>query len=122
MIKDSTKLSILTNQSYDDGDCTCTHPGDIAYYGSVGVQKVVLIDSSTFLMINVASNDDICAIWLLNTQTPLMSQRGTRSVLVVDLGLRRTRFLRGRSPKNFRCKPTLHIAPAGESSDWLQLP
>ncbi len=63
------------------------------------------------------------AIWLHNAQIPLTSQYGTNPECSCwTSGCGEFDLFEILDPGNFRCKSTLHMAPAGGSSDWFMRP
>ena len=68
-------------------------------------------------------NGDMPGIWLLNAQIPLTSQYGTNSQCSCwTSGCGEFDLFEVLDHGNFRCKSTLHMAPAGGSSDWFRRP
>ena len=68
-------------------------------------------------------NGDMPAIWLHNAQIPLTSQYGTNPECSCwTSGCGEFDLFEILDPGNFRCKSTLHMAPAGGSSDWFMRP
>ena len=68
-------------------------------------------------------NGDMPAIWLLNAQIPLTSQYGTNADCSCwTSGCGEFDLFEVLDPGNMRCKSTLHMAPAGGSSDWFLRP
>ncbi|KAL9077769.1 MAG: hypothetical protein Q9161_000141 [Pseudevernia consocians] len=140
MIEDDTEVIIMTDQSCNDGGCGFTRPGGVAYRklslspfsrlliegrldGFSGAQKVFLLEFSMPLSNSTAFNGDMPAIWLLNAQIPLTSQYGTNAECSCwTSGCGEFDLFEVLDSGNFRCKSTLHMAPAGGSSDWFQRP
>lgn len=68
-------------------------------------------------------NGDMPGIWLLNAQVPLTSQYGTNADCSCwKSGCGEFDIFEVLDPGNHRCKSTLHMAPAGGSSDWFMRP
>ena len=68
-------------------------------------------------------NTDMPAIWLLNAQIPLTSQYGENpDCSCWASGCGEFDLFEILDSGNFRCKSTLHMAPAGGSSDWFMRP
>lgn len=123
MLEDDVELVILSDQACDDGKCGFTRPGGLAYHGFGGDHKIFLFSFTMPMTGETGFNGDMPAIWLMNAQIPLTSQYGTNphcscwtsgcgeldAFEVLDSG-------------NERCKSTLHMAPAGGSSDYFARP
>ncbi|KAF6240147.1 hypothetical protein HO173_001757 [Letharia columbiana] len=123
MIEDDTEVIIMTDQSCDDGGCGFTRPGGVAYHGFSGAQKVFLLEFSMPLTNSTTFNGDMPAIWLLNAHIPLTSQYGTNAECSCwTSGCGEFDLFEVLDSGNFRCKSTLHMAPAGGSSDWFRRP
>ncbi|CAD6576857.1 MAG: target of Sbf [Alectoria sarmentosa] len=123
MIEDDTEVIIMTDQSCDAGSCGYTRPGGVAYHGFSGAQKVFLLEFSMPLTNSTTFNGDMPAIWLLNAQIPLTSQYGTNAECSCwTSGCGEFDLFEVLDSGNLRCKSTLHMAPAGGSSDWFQRP
>lgn len=68
-------------------------------------------------------NGDMPGIWLLNAQIPLTSQYGTNPECSCwTSGCGEFDLFEVLDTGNFRCKSTLHMAPAGGSSDYFRRP
>ena len=68
-------------------------------------------------------NGDMPAIWLENAQIPLTSQYGTNPECSCwTSGCGEFDLFEVLDQGNVRCKSTLHMAPAGGSSDWFMRP
>lgn len=68
-------------------------------------------------------NADMPAIWLMNAQIPLTSQYGENpDCSCWTSGCGEFDLFEILDSNNFRCKSTLHMAPAGGSSDWFMRP
>ena len=68
-------------------------------------------------------NADMPAIWLMNAQIPLTSQYGENpDCSCWTSGCGEFDIFEILDSGNFRCKSTLHMAPAGGSSDWFLRP
>ncbi|KAL9633243.1 MAG: hypothetical protein Q9164_004816 [Protoblastenia rupestris] len=123
MIEDNVEVIMLSNQTCNDGGCGYTHPGGVAYHGFGGSHKVFLFEFSMPLTGKSNFNGDMPAIWLLNAQIPLTSQYGTNADCSCwTSGCGEFDLFEVLDPGNMRCKSTLHMAPAGGSSDWFLRP
>lgn len=123
MIEDDTEVIIMTDQSCDDGGCGYTRPGGVAHHGFSGARKVFLLEFSMPFTNSTTFNGDMPAIWLLNAQIPLTSQYGTNAECSCwTSGCGEFDLFEVLDSGDFRCKSTLHMAPAGGSSDWFQRP
>lgn len=72
---------------------------------------------------NTAFNGDMPAIWLNNAQIPLTSQYGTNpDCSCWTSGCGEFDIFEVLDSGDTKCKSTLHMAPAGGSSDWFQRP
>ena len=68
-------------------------------------------------------NGDMPSIWLLNAQVPLTSQYGTNAECSCwTSGCGEFDLFEVLDSGNTRCKSTLHMAPAGGSSDYFKRP
>ena len=68
-------------------------------------------------------NGDMPAIWFLNAQIPLTSEYGSNSGCSCwKSNCGEFDVFEVLDPGNFRCKSTLHMSPAGGSSDWFKRP
>ena len=68
-------------------------------------------------------NADMPAIWLMNAQIPLTSQYGENpDCSCWTSGCGEFDIFEILDSGSFRCKSTLHMAPAGGSSDWFMRP
>ena len=68
-------------------------------------------------------NGNMPAIWVLNAQIPRTSQYGTNADCSCwTSGCGEFDLFEILDSGNFRCKSTLHMDPAGGSSDWFQRP
>ncbi len=68
-------------------------------------------------------NGDMPAIWLLNAQIPRTSQYGDNpDCSCWTSGCGEFDLFEILDPGNFRCKSTLHMAPAGGCSDYFERP
>lgn len=91
--------------------------------GFGGSQKVFLFEFSMPFSGKTGFNEDMPAIWLLNAQIPLTSQYGTNPACSCwTSGCGEFDLFEILDSGNFRCKSTLHMAPAGGSSDWFLRP
>ena len=131
----------MSDKSCDDGECGYTRPGGVAYRkalrflsippsiancildGFSGSRKVFLLEFSMPMTNRTGFNADMPAIWLLNAQIPLTSQYGENpDCSCWTSGCGEFDLFEVLDSSNFRCKSTLHMAPAGGSSDWFQRP
>ena len=72
---------------------------------------------------NSGFNADMPAIWLMNAQIPLTSQYGTNpDCSCWTSGCGEFDLFEILDTGNFRCKSTLHMAPAGGCSDYFERP
>lgn len=140
MLKDNVELTVLSDKSCDDGGCGYTRPGGVAYRkfldfeaacdvlsgvvdGFGGDHKIFLMEFSMPFTGQKGFNGDMPAIWLHNAQIPLTSQYGTNpDCSCWTSGCGEFDIFEILDPGNFRCKSTLHMAPAGGSSDYFQRP
>ena len=91
--------------------------------GFSGSQKVFLLEFTMPLTGNTAYNGDMPAVWLLNAQIPLTSQYGTNQECSCwTSGCGEFDIFEVLDPGDTKCKSTLHMAPAGGSSDWFERP
>lgn len=68
-------------------------------------------------------NGDMPSIWLLNAQIPLTSQYGTNgNCSCWKSGCGEFDIFEVLDHGSHRCKSTLHMKPAGGSSDWFMRP
>lgn len=91
--------------------------------GFVGDHKIFLMEFSMPFTGQRGFNGDMPAIWLHNAQIPLTSQYGTNpDCSCWTSGCGEFDIFEILDSGNFRCKSTLHMAPAGGSSDYFQRP
>lgn len=123
MLEDDTELVILSDQSCADGDCGYTRPGGLAYHGFGGDHKIFLLSFTMPATGKTGFNADMPAIWLMNAQIPLTSQYGTNPACSCwTSGCGEFDIFEVLDAGNTRCKSTLHMAPAGGSSDYFPRP
>ncbi|KAL9130502.1 MAG: hypothetical protein Q9217_001322 [Psora testacea] len=123
MIEDNAEVIILSAKACGDGGCGYTRPGGVAYHGFGGSHKVFLLEFSMPLTGKSGFNGDMPAIWLHNAQIPLTSQYGTNpDCSCWTSGCGEFDLFEVLDQGDMRCKSTLHMAPAGGSSDWFQRP
>ncbi|KAL2041325.1 hypothetical protein N7G274_005707 [Stereocaulon virgatum] len=123
MIEDDVEVIVLSDKSCDDGGCGYTRPGGVAYHGFPGSYKLFLIEFSMPSTNRTGFNADMPAIWLMNAQIPLTSQYGENpDCSCWTSGCGEFDIFEILDSGNFRCKSTLHMAPAGGSSDWFLRP
>ncbi|KAL9103223.1 MAG: hypothetical protein Q9163_001710 [Psora crenata] len=123
MIDDDVEIIILSNENCEDGGCGYTRPGGVAYHGFGGSHKVFLLEFSMPLTGKSGFNGDMPAIWLHNAQIPLTSQYGTNPECSCwTSGCGEFDLFEVLDNGDMRCKSTLHMAPAGGSSDWFLRP
>lgn len=95
----------------------------LAIDGFGGSHKIFLIEFSMPLTGRSTFNGDMPGMWLLNAQIPLTSQYGTNSDCSCwTSGCGEFDLFEVLDHGNVRCKSTLHMAPAGGSSDWFMRP
>ncbi|KAL8947490.1 MAG: hypothetical protein Q9222_006238 [Ikaeria aurantiellina] len=111
--------------------CGCTHtsPGNHHAYSNLsldgfsGDHKLFMMEFSMPATGKKGFNADMPGIWLLNAQIPLTSQYGTNPECSCwTSGCGEFDLFEILDSGNFRCKSTLHMAPAGGSSDYFQRP
>lgn len=91
--------------------------------GFGGDHKVFLLEFSMPFTGQRGFNGDMPAIWLNNAQIPLTSQYGTNpNCSCWSSGCGEFDLFEILDPGNTRCKSTLHMAPAGGSSDYFPRP
>ena len=91
--------------------------------GFSGSQKLFLFEFSMPMTNKTGFNADMPAIWLMNAQIPLTSQYGENpDCSCWTSGCGEFDIFEILDSGNIRCKSTLHMAPAGSSSDWFQRP
>lgn len=143
LIEDDVEVIVLSNKTCDDGSCGYTRPGGVAYResqniaslckesctltyqvdGFSGDHKLFLMEFSMPATGKKGFNADMPGIWLLNAQIPLTSQYGTNSNCSCwTSGCGEFDLFEVLDTGDFRCKSTLHMAPAGGSSDYFQRP
>ncbi|KAK0516020.1 hypothetical protein JMJ35_002054 [Cladonia borealis] len=123
VIEDDVEVIIMSDNSCDDGSCGYTRPGGVAYHGFSGSLKVFLLEFSMPYTNTTGFNADMPAIWLMNAQIPLTSQYGENpDCSCWTSGCGEFDLFEILDSGNFRCKSTLHMAPAGGSSDWFMRP
>ena len=142
MIEDDVEVIVMSGKSCDDGGCGYTRPGGVAYRntplsfrsdcichadnisdGFPGSFKIFLLEFSMPYTNMTGFNADMPAIWLMNAQIPLTSQYGENpDCSCWTSGCGEFDLFEVLDSGNFRCKSTLHMAPAGGSSDWFMRP
>ncbi|KAL8872001.1 MAG: hypothetical protein Q9174_002296 [Haloplaca sp. 1 TL-2023] len=123
MIEDNVEVIVMSDKSCDDGGCGYTRPGGVAYHGFGGDHKLFLMEFSMPKTGKTGFNADMPAIWMLNAQIPLTSQYGTNpDCSCWTSGCGEFDLFETLDSGNFRCKSTLHMAPAGGSSDYFKRP
>jgi len=91
--------------------------------GFSGSRKLFLLEFSMPLTGKSGFNGDMPAIWLHNAQIPLTSQYGTNpDCSCWTSGCGEFDLFEVLDAGDMRCKSTLHMAPAGGSSDWFLRP
>lgn len=91
--------------------------------GFNGSEKVFLFEFAMPDTGKVGFNANMPALWVLNAQVPRTSQYGTNpDCSCWTSGYGEFDLFEVLDSGNFRCKSTLHMDPAGGSSDWLQRP
>ncbi|KAL8652865.1 MAG: hypothetical protein Q9210_002446 [Variospora velana] len=92
-------------------------------YGFAGDHKLFMVEFSMPATGKTGFNGDMPGIWLLNAQIPLTSQYGTNpSCSCWTSGCGEFDLFEVLDSGNPRCKSTLHMAPAGGSSDYFKRP
>lgn len=141
MIDDNVEFIIMSDRRCDDGGCGYTRPGGVAYRktpripcagkirlkmiadGFSGDRKIFLMEFSMPSTGKTGFNADMPAIWLLNAQIPLTSQYGTNpDCSCWTSGCGEFDLFEILDSGNYRCKSTLHMAPAGGCSDYFERP
>ena len=123
MLNDDAEIVILSDRSCDDGKCGYTRPRGLAYHGFGGDHKIFLLSFTMPFTRNTGFDADMPAIWLMNAQIPLTSQYGTNpSCSCWTSGCGEFDIFEVLDSGNSRCKSTLHMAPAGGSSDYFKRP
>ncbi|KAL8803925.1 MAG: hypothetical protein Q9182_002892 [Xanthomendoza sp. 2 TL-2023] len=123
MIEDDVEIIVMSNKTCDGGSCGYTRPGGVAYHGFGGANKLFMMEFSMPKTGKTGFNADMPGIWLLNAQIPLTSQYGTNPHCSCwTSGCGEFDLFEILDTGNFRCKSTLHMAPAGGSSDYFQRP
>ncbi|KAL9020558.1 MAG: hypothetical protein Q9185_002144 [Variospora sp. 1 TL-2023] len=114
---------MLHNQLIEDDVEVIVMPGGVAYHGFVGDHKLFMMEFSMPATGKTDFNGDMPGIWLLNAQIPLTSQYGTNpSCSCWTSGCGEFDLFEVLDSGNHRCKSTLHMAPAGGSSDYFKRP
>lgn len=91
--------------------------------GFGGDHKIFLLEFSMPSTGKTGFNGDMPAIWLLNAQIPLTSQYGENPECSCwTSGCGEFDIFEILDSGNFRCKSTLHMAPAGGCSDYFERP
>lgn len=91
--------------------------------GFGGDHKIFLLEFSMPSTGKTGFNGDMPAIWLLNAQIPLTSQYGENpDCSCWTSGCGEFDIFEILDSGNFRCKSTLHMAPAGGCSDYFERP
>lgn len=91
--------------------------------GFGGDHKIFLLEFSMPSTRKKGFNGDMPAIWLLNAQIPLTSQYGENPECSCwTSGCGEFDLFEILDSGNFRCKSTLHMAPAGGCSDYFERP
>ncbi|KAL8733535.1 MAG: hypothetical protein Q9181_003551 [Wetmoreana brouardii] len=123
MIEDDVEVIVMSNKTCDGGSCGYTRPGGVAYHGFGGDHKLFMMEFSMPATGKKGFNADMPGIWLLNAQIPLTSQYGTNpGCSCWTSGCGEFDLFEILDSGNFRCKSTLHMAPAGGSSDYFKRP
>ncbi|CAO1598210.1 target of Sbf [Xanthoria calcicola] len=123
MIEDDVEIIVMSDKTCEGDSCGYTRPGGVAYHGFGGDSKLFLMEFSMPRTGKTGFNADMPAIWLLNAQIPLTSQYGTNPKCSCwTSGCGEFDLFEILNTGNFRCKSTLHMAPAGGSSDYFQRP
>ena len=91
--------------------------------GFDGDEKIFLFEFTMPDTSKTGFNANMPAIWVLNAQVPRTSQYGTNPECSCwTSGCGEFDLFEVLDSGNFRCKSTLHMEPAGGSSDWLRRP
>ncbi|KAL8888197.1 MAG: hypothetical protein Q9215_004320 [Flavoplaca cf. flavocitrina] len=123
MIDDDVEIIVLSDKTCEGDSCGYTRPGGVAYHGFGGDSKLFMMEFSMPRSGKTGFNGDMPAIWLLNAQIPLTSQYGTNPKCSCwTSGCGEFDLFEVLDTGNFRCKSTLHMAPAGGSSDYFRRP
>ncbi|KAL8645302.1 MAG: hypothetical protein Q9226_007363 [Calogaya cf. arnoldii] len=123
MIEDDVEIIVLSDKRCEGDSCGYTRPGGVAYHGFGGDSKLFMMEFSMPRTGKTGFNADMPAIWMLNAQIPLTSQYGTNPKCSCwTSGCGEFDLFEVLDSGNFRCKSTLHMAPAGGSSDYFQRP
>lgn len=111
-------LTVCFNHSY-----LTVHQTDRSLDGFAGDHKLFMMEFSMPATGKTGFNGDMPGIWLLNAQIPLTSQYGTNpSCSCWTSGCGEFDLFEVLDSGNHRCKSTLHMAPAGGSSDYFNRP
>ncbi|KAL8852907.1 MAG: hypothetical protein Q9221_002283 [Calogaya cf. arnoldii] len=123
MIQDDVEIIVLSDKPCEGDSCGYTRPGGVAYHGFGGDSKLFMMEFSMPRTGKTGFNADMPAIWMLNAQIPLTSQYGTNPKCSCwTSGCGEFDLFETLDTGNFRCKSTLHMAPAGGSSDYFRRP
>ena len=91
--------------------------------GFSGDRKIFLFEFSMPLTSSSSFDGNMPALWLLNAQIPRTSQYGTNPECSCwTSGCGEFDIFEVLDSGDTRCKSTLHMAPAGGSSDWFERP
>ncbi|KAG8527097.1 uncharacterized protein KY384_008526 [Bacidia gigantensis] len=123
MIEDDAEIVIMSDESCDDGGCGYVRAGGVAYHGFGGSHKIFLLEFSMPVTGKTGFNGDMPGIWLLNAQIPHTSQYGINpDCSCWTSGCGEFDLFEILDSHDMRCRSTLHMAPAGGSSDYFDRP
>ncbi|KAL9008758.1 MAG: hypothetical protein Q9173_006150, partial [Seirophora scorigena] len=123
LIEDDVEVIVMSDKACSGGSCGYTRPDGVAHHGFAGDHKLFMMEFSMPTTGKTGFNADMPGIWLLNAQIPLTSQYGTNpSCSCWTSGCGEFDLFEVLDSGNARCKSTLHMAPAGGSSDYFRRP
>ncbi|KAL8988327.1 MAG: hypothetical protein Q9177_002579 [Variospora cf. flavescens] len=118
LIEDDVEVIVMSDRKCSGDSCGYTRPD-----GFAGDHKLFMMEFSMPATGKTGFNGDMPGIWLLNAQIPLTSQYGTNpSCSCWTSGCGEFDLFEVLDSGNHRCKSTLHMAPAGGSSDYFKRP
>ncbi|KAL9054361.1 MAG: hypothetical protein Q9206_003571 [Seirophora lacunosa] len=123
LIEDDVEVIVMSDKACSGGSCGYTRPDGVAHHGFAGDHKLFMMEFSMPTTGKTGFNADMPGIWLLNAQIPLTSQYGTNpNCSCWTSGCGEFDLFEVLNSGNARCKSTLHMAPAGGSSDYFRRP